>query len=446
MAYKFNTLKSIKQALIAPNILFPAAYLLFSAEVCTRTPKYQPIRNSANASLLPLTAKPVVQLNAIEGLETSTGNGDRLEAAKPVSHLDEIESLEPSTGNTDELEAVKPVADLNPDVVPSVGNGDGLEAVNPVVQPEVEESLSGSEANTDGLKADRANLACQTRTDGHKPERDSDCNQVSQCAGPLSQNRSLAPSTKPKKNRFFNKDPEVKIFEVEEEIEESQEETATEQKLVQPLVEAERPSSNRSENKKPFYKNIIKNVKKPFKNILLKNKQGSPKGQSSVHSDIPVDHLSENRRDSNQMSQSPELFSQHKEDDRVDRSFTPSTKPKKKVFFNEDPEVKIFEVEEKIEEWQEETATEQKLVQPLVEAAKASSAQPIGDDATKEAQENSKGFQELDEALIFLRSLVDDRSVDQSMEHDTTKDDQEQKLKQDMENMLNDCTIYLEQN
>ena len=191
-----NTLKYIKQGLLSSNILFPAAYLLFSAEVCTRMAKDRSSNHIANASLLPLTAKPVVQLNVIEGMEPSAGNGDRLEAAKPVSHLDEIEGLEPSTGNTDELEAVKPVTDLNPDVVPSVGNGDALEAVNPVVQPEVEKSLSGSEANTDRLKADRANLTYQARTDGHKPERDSNCNQVSQCAESFSQNRSVASSAK----------------------------------------------------------------------------------------------------------------------------------------------------------------------------------------------------------------------------------------------------------
>jgi len=60
-------------------------------------------------------------------------------------------------------------------------------------------------------------------------------------------------------------------------------------------------------------------------------------------------------------------------------------------------------------------------------------------------------LQELDEALILLRSfiepsIVDNRSVDQSMEHDTTKDDQEQKFKQHMENMVNDSKIYLAQN
>ncbi|CCM09790.1 protein of unknown function [Cardinium endosymbiont cEper1 of Encarsia pergandiella] len=60
-------------------------------------------------------------------------------------------------------------------------------------------------------------------------------------------------------------------------------------------------------------------------------------------------------------------------------------------------------------------------------------------------------MQELDEALILLRSfiepsIVDNRSVDQSMEHDTTKDDQEQKFKQHMENMVNDSKIYLAQN
>ncbi|MGI2298932.1 hypothetical protein ACRRVB_04080 [Candidatus Cardinium hertigii] len=43
MALKFNTLKSIKQALIGPNILSPAAYLLFGAEVCSRgIPQNQP--------------------------------------------------------------------------------------------------------------------------------------------------------------------------------------------------------------------------------------------------------------------------------------------------------------------------------------------------------------------------------------------------------------------
>ncbi|MGI2257261.1 hypothetical protein ACRRVD_01670 [Candidatus Cardinium hertigii] len=74
MPYKFNTLKSIKKGLIAPNILFPAAYLLFSAEVCTGSLKNKRSSQSANAPLLSLAAKPVDQLNTIEELSQFEDN------------------------------------------------------------------------------------------------------------------------------------------------------------------------------------------------------------------------------------------------------------------------------------------------------------------------------------------------------------------------------------
>ncbi|MGI2298931.1 hypothetical protein ACRRVB_04075 [Candidatus Cardinium hertigii] len=75
MAVKFNTVKSIKQALIGPNILFSAAYLLFSAEVCTGgMSKNQPSSQINHIPRSSLAGKPVDQMNNVEGLEEASFN------------------------------------------------------------------------------------------------------------------------------------------------------------------------------------------------------------------------------------------------------------------------------------------------------------------------------------------------------------------------------------
>ncbi|CDG49494.1 WH2 domain-containing protein [Cardinium endosymbiont of Bemisia tabaci] len=71
MAYKFNKIKSFKKGLIGPNILFPAAYLLFSAEICTSSPKHKSRNGIGNGYI----ATPQVnQTNKIEEISDSAGD------------------------------------------------------------------------------------------------------------------------------------------------------------------------------------------------------------------------------------------------------------------------------------------------------------------------------------------------------------------------------------
>ncbi|CCM09788.1 protein of unknown function [Cardinium endosymbiont cEper1 of Encarsia pergandiella] len=80
MTPKFNILKSIKQVLIGSNILFPVAYLLFSAEVCSGGMlKNQPSNKISHTPPLSLAAKPVDQLNNIEGVAEADPNTDLLD-------------------------------------------------------------------------------------------------------------------------------------------------------------------------------------------------------------------------------------------------------------------------------------------------------------------------------------------------------------------------------
>jgi len=76
MACKFNKYKSIHKGV--PNIAFMAAYLLFSAEVCTGPLKNRPSSHISNLLPLSLAAKPVDQLDTIEELAQFEGNADWL--------------------------------------------------------------------------------------------------------------------------------------------------------------------------------------------------------------------------------------------------------------------------------------------------------------------------------------------------------------------------------
>ncbi|MGI2299525.1 hypothetical protein [Candidatus Cardinium hertigii] len=136
MAYKFNKIKSIKKGLIGPNILFPAAYLLFSAEVCTGGAKNKPT-NQMGRTLSSLAAKPVAHLDKIEeGMERSKDNTEALAAGELVDPLDKIEEdIEESEGNTEALaagESVDPLDKKEEGVEGSKGNTEALIAAESV--------------------------------------------------------------------------------------------------------------------------------------------------------------------------------------------------------------------------------------------------------------------------------------------------------------------------
>mgnify|MGYP000923169501 CR=1 FL=1 len=270
------------------------------------------------------------------------------------------------------------------------------EVSNLVVQSEVEKNLVPSEANTGGLKADRPNLAHQARTDSHKPESSSGCNRVSQYSEPLFENReaavgrSVAPFRKPKKEVRFIEDPEVRIFEVEEE-------SAPAQRLVETPLEVVGLSFAKSS----LCKSLKKNTQKAWKKIFQKTKHKSPNSQNSANADIPVDEQSKNDKNSNQMSQSIGLLSQNKEAGSADRSIESSAVSNSIVDLS--------------------PSTDNSLVD-----------QPMENDATKEAQENKKLNQELDEVLGYLMSLTDDMS-----------DVYEEKITHEMEDMVSNCKTYL---
>ncbi|MGI2257260.1 WH2 domain-containing protein [Candidatus Cardinium hertigii] len=82
MASKHNKYKFITQGLVGPNILFPAVYLLFSAEICTSSPKDKPRNGIGNRYV----ATPQVnQMNKIEEINDSEGE------ANDFSQLHEVE-------------------------------------------------------------------------------------------------------------------------------------------------------------------------------------------------------------------------------------------------------------------------------------------------------------------------------------------------------------------
>jgi len=112
MAYKFNKLKSIKKGLIGPNILFPAAYLLFSAEVCTGRGTNNPGHPMQQVLRSSLPVNPVDPLDMKKDLERAEGNV--LAADEPVDPSDKVvEGLEGSEDDTEELKAANPDDALN---------------------------------------------------------------------------------------------------------------------------------------------------------------------------------------------------------------------------------------------------------------------------------------------------------------------------------------------
>ncbi|MGI2298933.1 hypothetical protein ACRRVB_04085 [Candidatus Cardinium hertigii] len=151
MAYKFNTLKSIKKGLIGPNILFPAAYLLFSAEVCTGGAKNKPSNQMGQVLHASLSAKPVVlqdkvvenleqskdktegvstdsvdQSNTIEeDVEGSEGKAEESEEANPVNQSNREEGLKALEGKTETLAATKPDDKPKVDIKPVLSEAGG---------------------------------------------------------------------------------------------------------------------------------------------------------------------------------------------------------------------------------------------------------------------------------------------------------------------------------
>lgn len=74
MTYKSNKLKFITQGLMGPNIIFPAAYILFSAEMCSSFSNDKKRGHISGLSLSSLTNQ-VKQAHAIEGLNGSNALG-----------------------------------------------------------------------------------------------------------------------------------------------------------------------------------------------------------------------------------------------------------------------------------------------------------------------------------------------------------------------------------
>ncbi|CCM09791.1 protein of unknown function [Cardinium endosymbiont cEper1 of Encarsia pergandiella] len=82
MASKYNIYKSITQGLVGPNILFPAVYLLFSAEICTSSPKDKPRNGIGNEYVATLQVK---QTNKIAEISNPKGE------ANDFSQLHEVQ-------------------------------------------------------------------------------------------------------------------------------------------------------------------------------------------------------------------------------------------------------------------------------------------------------------------------------------------------------------------
>ncbi|MGI2298929.1 hypothetical protein ACRRVB_04065 [Candidatus Cardinium hertigii] len=120
MATKSNIYRSIKQGLVHPNILFTAAYLLFSAEVCTGALKNKPNGYSAHVPLLSLAAKPVDQLDTMERLAQFEVNPYWLDLCHANRSPLSINVSTPSSKLISEKVAAGEIAPKKVAVVPSV--------------------------------------------------------------------------------------------------------------------------------------------------------------------------------------------------------------------------------------------------------------------------------------------------------------------------------------
>ena len=108
MACKFNTYKSIYKGV--PNILFTAAYLLFSAELCTSSPKDKPRNGTGNRSLAIDQVKQIYKIEAISDLEGEANDLSQLDEVRDDLTIDSIEddeSFDSDSGTT--IGLVKPL-------------------------------------------------------------------------------------------------------------------------------------------------------------------------------------------------------------------------------------------------------------------------------------------------------------------------------------------------
>ncbi|MGI2299528.1 hypothetical protein [Candidatus Cardinium hertigii] len=148
MKINFNKNKSIKQGLVVPNILFTAAYLLFSADVCTRMPNYKLSSYSTNAPLLSLAAKPVDPLDTIEGLSEFEVNPYWLALYRTTRSPLSISVSTPSSKLAPEKVATGEIARAKvPVAVAPLGEEEGIEGVVKEPTEGAVEELAVSKSN-----------------------------------------------------------------------------------------------------------------------------------------------------------------------------------------------------------------------------------------------------------------------------------------------------------
>ncbi|MGI2298928.1 hypothetical protein ACRRVB_04060 [Candidatus Cardinium hertigii] len=144
MATKYNTCKFIKQGLVHPNILFTAAYLVFSAEVCTSSSKHRSRNGIGNGYV---ATPKVKQINKIEEIIDSEGEKLR----DDENRLDSVVSIDPSeddalldTDTPDTDIPTFPIEPLEQSVVQDKVKASPEPSGQSVVQNETKTSLVGT--------------------------------------------------------------------------------------------------------------------------------------------------------------------------------------------------------------------------------------------------------------------------------------------------------------
>ncbi|MGI2262261.1 WH2 domain-containing protein [Candidatus Cardinium hertigii] len=101
MAGKFNTYKSIHKGV--PNILFTTAYLLFSAEICTSSPKDKVRKGIGNGSLAIDQVKQTNKIEAISNPEADASYTDApsLDLVVDIDPVEDDGLLDTDTTDTD---------------------------------------------------------------------------------------------------------------------------------------------------------------------------------------------------------------------------------------------------------------------------------------------------------------------------------------------------------
>ncbi|MGI2298930.1 hypothetical protein ACRRVB_04070 [Candidatus Cardinium hertigii] len=431
MSCTFNTLKSIKKGLISSNILFSAVYLLFSAEVCTRNNKNRSVSYKTNASPLGWPSEPVPSPDAIKGMEPSAGNGDGSVESLSVNRsvvslpsealaVEKASELESSATEVEKTEAALAVSKASEAVSAAKKEAEVIAKASVEAEVAKKEAEVIAKASVEAEVAVKALAAAKpvvklVASAAVKKEAVAAANSVSRLDGI----ESLEPSK-------GNIDESVALSSKKEKKKRKKAKRAEEISAPQGSVTITNNYEKKETDKKTG--TVVKNMKKVKK---LWNRLGNSKAKpkNSPYSSMPVDCQLESNINRNQVNES----SYGHQDNR------------KKKDLCVGPLVSEVEITQKVEKnvvLNHSVNMGPSVDNSLVDQVKLNNA-------TKDAEANKKLQQDLDEQLSCLISLsngivsTDNRSVDEANKNDAPQGGQEDKVIQEMKDMINDCESYL---